>query len=216
MNRASPREASARRERLTGRITGWKDDRGFGFITAVGGSQTFVHISAFASRDRRPCENDLVTYALATDPQGRPRAVRVQFVGDSGTRRIGSGPLVYAIAAATSFVGLLGIAVALGVFPSQLLALYAAASVVAFVMYWNDKTAARTARWRTPESTLHVVGLLGGWPGALIAMQVLRHKSSKPSFQGVFWATVVANCGALVWLKSADGARFLESVLGAT
>ncbi len=215
MNRASPREASARRERLTGRITEWKDDRGFGFITAVGGSQTFVHISAFASRNRRPCENDLVTYALATDPKGRPRAVGVQFVGNPRARPIGSGP-VYAIAAATSFVGFLGITVVRGVFPSQLLALYAAGSVVAFLMYWNDKTAARTARRRTPESTLHVVGLLGGWPGALVAMQVLRHKSSKPSFQAVFWATVVANCGALVWLKSADGARFLASVLGAT
>jgi len=58
--------------RRKGRITGWKDDRGFGFIIpATGGSQTFVHISSFANRNRRPSENDLVTYTLAADPKGR-------------------------------------------------------------------------------------------------------------------------------------------------
>jgi uncharacterized membrane protein YsdA (DUF1294 family)/cold shock CspA family protein len=202
--------------RHKGRITGWKDDRGFGFITpAAGGSQAFVHISSFANRNRRPSENDLVTYALAADPKGRPQAVQVQFVGDPARRATDSWPVVYAIAVAMSFIGLLGITVVLGIFPLHLLVLYAAASVVAFVMYWNDKAAARAARWRTPESTLHVVGLLGGWPGALVAMQVFRHKSNKPSFRAVFWATVAANCAALAWLKSAQGARFLESVLGA-
>ncbi len=115
---------------------------------------------------------------------------------------------------ATTFLALLAVAVVLRVFPAHLFVLYVAASVAAFVMYWRDKSAARAAGWRTPEGTLHLVGILGGWPGALVAMQVFRHKSSKQSFRTVFWATVIVNCGALAWLKSASGARVLESILG--
>jgi uncharacterized membrane protein YsdA (DUF1294 family) len=66
-----------------------------------------------------------------------------------------------------------------------------------------DKSAARRDRWRTRESTLHLLGAIGGWPGALAAQQLLRHKSAKPSFQGVFWLTVVANVGAVGWLALA-------------
>jgi uncharacterized membrane protein YsdA (DUF1294 family) len=47
---------------------------------------------------------------------------------------------------------------------------------------------------------LHVVALFGGWPGALIAQGVFRHKSTKEEFQTVFWTTVVLNCAALLWL----------------
>jgi uncharacterized membrane protein YsdA (DUF1294 family) len=114
---------------------------------------------------------------------------------------------------ATTFFALVGTAIALKVFPVDVFVFYAAVSVIAFVMYWRDKSAARTSRRRTPESTLHTIGLLGGWPGSLIAMQVFRHKSAKPSFRAVFWGTVALNCGALAWLTSASGARFLGSLL---
>ena len=43
--------------------------------------------------------------------------------------------------------------------------------------------------------TLHGLSLIGGWPGALIAQQVLRHKSRKEEFRFVFWLTVVINVG---------------------
>jgi uncharacterized membrane protein YsdA (DUF1294 family)/cold shock CspA family protein len=201
--------------RHKGRISSWKDDRGFGFITSsTGGSQTFVHISSFANRSRRPSETDLVTYTLAADPKGRARAVQVQFVADAPRRTPGNRPVVYAIVAATTFLGLLGTAVAFEVLPGEVFGFYAVASVVAFLMYWHDKSAARTSRWRTPESTLHTAGLLGGWPGSLVAMQVFRHKSGKPSFRTVFWGTVAVNCGVLGWLMSASGAKFLGSLLG--
>jgi uncharacterized membrane protein YsdA (DUF1294 family)/cold shock CspA family protein len=199
--------------RHKGRISGWKDDRGFGFITSsTGGNQTFVHISSFANRSRRPSENDLVTYTLAADSKGRARAVQVEFVGHPA-RRMHNRPLVPAFVIATTFFALVGTAIALEVFPAEVLVFYAAVSVVAFVMYWHDKSAARVSRRRTPESTLHTIGLLGGWPGSLIAMHVFRHKSAKPSFRAVFWGTVVVNCGALAWLTSASGARFIESLL---
>ena len=63
-----------------------------------------------------------------------------------------------------------------------------------------DKAAARQGRWRTPESTLHTLALVGGWPGALVAQRVFRHKTTKQPFRTIFWFTVVANCAALAWL----------------
>ncbi len=87
-----------------------------------------------------------------------------------------------------------------GRLPIAILVCYAAASIVAFMMYALDKSAAIKHHWRTRESTLHMIALFGGWPGALVAQRLLRHKSAKTSFQVIFWITVVLNCGALVWI----------------
>ena len=70
------------------------------------------------------------------------------------------------------------------------LAAYGVVSVLAFFLYWSDKRKARTDSWRTPENILHAVELAGGWPGALIAQQVFRHKTRKVSFQILFWVIV--------------------------
>ncbi|MBL8421498.1 MAG: DUF1294 domain-containing protein, partial [Dechloromonas sp.] len=69
---------------------------------------------------------------------------------------------------------------------------------------------------RTAESTLHLLSLVGGWPGALVAQNRLRHKSRKASFLVAFWATVMLNCGFLGWLLTAHGGRVLRMVLGTT
>ena len=70
------------------------------------------------------------------------------------------------------------------------LAAYGVVSVLAFFLYWADKRKARADAWRTPENILHAVELAGGWPGALIAQQVFRHKTRKVSFQVLFWMIV--------------------------
>lgn len=77
-------------------------------------------------------------------------------------------------------------------------AVYLAMSAVAFFLYWRDKRQARSNGWRTPEKILHGVELLGGWPGALIAQQVFRHKTRKLSFQLVFWLIVLLH--QVVWV----------------
>jgi uncharacterized membrane protein YsdA (DUF1294 family) len=84
--------------------------------------------------------------------------------------------------------------------PTVVAAIYVAVSGIAFVSYALDKSAARRGRWRTPEATLHLLALAGGWPGALAAQTLLRHKTRKLSFQVVFWATVLINAGLLAWL----------------
>lgn len=66
-----------------------------------------------------------------------------------------------------------------------------ALSVLAFLAYGSDKRRAEAEKRRVPEATLHVVALLGGWPGAFLAQQAFRHKTSKLSFQFVFWIIVL-------------------------
>ncbi len=104
-----------------------------------------------------------------------------------------------------SFIVLLSGAVLTGVFPMVVAIAYLAMSLITFVAYASDKSAAESARWRTQESTLHMFGLVGGWSGAILAQQLLRHKSNKREFQTVFWMTVMLNSGALMWLALPDG-----------
>ena len=65
-----------------GKITDWKDDRGFGFITPNGGgAPVFLHISAFKRGQRRPTGNELVTYELFNDAKKGLRAQNAEFFG---------------------------------------------------------------------------------------------------------------------------------------
>ena len=84
--------------------------------------------------------------------------------------------------------------------PLWTLAALAALNIVTLWMYAADKNAARAGRWRIPESNLHLLSLLGGWPAAWLAQQNMRHKSSKKEFRTVYWLTIVLHCGALAWL----------------
>nr|WP_277608437.1 DUF1294 domain-containing protein [Microbulbifer elongatus] len=86
-------------------------------------------------------------------------------------------------------------------------------SLIAYLVYYFDKSAARRGGWRTKESSLHLLSLLGGWPGALLAQQRFRHKTRKQPFRFIFWLTVLANLGALIWLHTEDGADFLHRLL---
>ena len=92
------------------------------------------------------------------------------------------------------------ILIALGPARLALLGACTVLSVTSFVMYGLDKAAAQRGTRRTPEATLHLVSLAGGWPGALLARHVFRHKTRKQPFRAVFWCTVAANLGVLVWL----------------
>ena len=84
--------------------------------------------------------------------------------------------------------------------PLWTLAALAALNVVTLWMYAADKNAARAGRWRIPESNLHLLSLLGGWPAAWLAQQSMRHKSSKAEFRAVYWVTIVLHCGTLAWV----------------
>lgn len=81
-------------------------------------------------------------------------------------------------------------------------AIYLIASVVTFVAYGWDKLKASRGGWRVAEQTLHLMELLGGWPGALAGQSLFKHKRSKRSYMRVFWAIVtlhVIGWGVAAW-----------------
>lgn len=180
--------------RRLGRIVRWKPDKGYGFIaTADGEPQVFVHLRALDRALLPPRTGTVVSFVVTTDKQGRPRAEGVGPVHRQVRRNSAFGAGFVAAAV------LLALAVLCWarVLPWATLWLYLGASLVALAAYAADKSAAVAGEWRTPESTLHLLALLGGWPGALYAQQRLRHKTRKPSFRACFWATVVINLAAL-------------------
>ena len=159
----------------------------------------FAHVSAFP-RGQRPVRGCEVTYAVLRDERNRARASEVRYVADvpAAGRASDSGILV-ALGVATLFFALLAGLVVLNDLPVLLLASYGLFSGVAFLVYGADKSAAQKGRRRTSESTLHTVDVVGGWPGALVARRVFRHKTTKQPFRTIFWVTVAANCAALAW-----------------
>ena len=198
--------------RFQGKITNWNDEKGFGFVEPNGGgTRAFVHIKSFVSRSRRPMEGDVIIYELAQDHKSRFTAQNVKLAnenrGKPANKPKGKGTAAPLFAVLFCFM-LFTLAIT-GKAPLVLPALYIGLSLITFIAYAIDKSAAQNNRWRTQESTLHLLSLLGGWPGALYAQRRLRHKSVKQEFQSVFWLTIVVNCGALVWLISSERARQL-------
>jgi uncharacterized membrane protein YsdA (DUF1294 family) len=112
-------------------------------------------------------------------------------------RQIPRSGIAVPIAFAISFLAALAALAVVGWLEMHWLALYYVASIITYGVYVQDKTAAQNAGRRIPESTLHLMSLLGGWPGALVAQVHLRHKTRKPSFLIGYWFTVIVNCIAL-------------------
>ncbi|MDJ0740624.1 MAG: cold shock and DUF1294 domain-containing protein [Gammaproteobacteria bacterium] len=202
--------------RTKGRITSWNDAKGYGFITPLaGGERTFMHIKALANRARRPAVGDIVTYTLSADARGRPRADAAVIAGVAHAARPNRRPGTLPQLAAVAFLVLVAGAAAVSAVPLPVLAIYVAVSVITIAAYALDKMAAKQGDWRTSESTLHLLALAGGWPGALIAQGRLRHKTRKQPFRAIFWVTVILNCAAFVWLLTPDGASAWRSIASA-
>ena len=81
---------------------------------------------------------------------------------------------------------------------------YALMSAISFSLYGLDKRSSTRGGWRTSEARLHLIELLGGWPGALLAQRVFRHKTRKMSFLVVFYLATAVNLAVLGWLLFAD------------
>jgi len=195
--------------RFEGTLQSWNDDRGFGFITpTLGGQEIFVHVTAFATRSGRPQPGQRVSFEVELNPQGKKRARKVEPIRVARVRPQTPSSVQWGTATLFAIPVFLVLYLAAGVFwkaPAWIALVYLALSVFTFLAYWHDKTAATHGERRTPESTLHMLALAGGWPGALLAQQFLRHKSAKAEFRSVFWATAVLNVAAFLFACSPSG-----------
>jgi uncharacterized membrane protein YsdA (DUF1294 family)/cold shock CspA family protein len=194
--------------RFGGIVKSWIDDRGFGFIEAdQGGQEVFVHIKAFPARAGRPQLNQRVTFEIELNREGKKRAKNVEVTRPARAQKLrqNNNPAQWGTAslfAIPAFILVYFVVTLMWRVPSWFAALYVVASVICFGAYAADKSAAVSGNWRIAESTLLLFGLVGGWPGAIVAQQVLRHKSNKASFRSAFWGTVVLNVVAFVAVNS--------------
>ncbi len=97
------------------------------------------------------------------------------------------------------FLLAVGIGAYAAVIPISLMTGYLAVSMMTFLFYAWDKAAARSRRRRTPERFLHLLAVVGGWPGAMLAQQWLHHKTIKRRFRLFFWLSVVVNIALVVY-----------------
>lgn len=197
--------------RFDGVIRSWNDERGFGFIEpTLGGQEIFVHIKAFPRGATRSTIGQRVSFEVELGPQGKKRARKVEVIrptrvsfrarnntpAEWGTATLFAIPLFLVVYVVADFLWRL---------PTWFALVYLVVSAVTFLAYAFDKSSARRGAWRRRESTLHALAVAGGWPGALLAQQFLRHKSAKAEFRSIFWGTVAVNIVAFVALCSPVG-----------
>ncbi len=208
--------------RFEGTLKSWNDDRGLGLLAAdQGGQDIVVQQDALVRLDEKPRVGQRFSFEiepafggikraknLAGMPRNRGSALRRRQSSrrPAGPREVGLKALLVVPAFALIFLAV-SIYWRIDVWVA---ALYALASIVTFLAYASDKTAAVEGRGRTSEFFLLMLGLVGGWPGAVLAQQALRHKTRKASFQTLFWLTVSVNVLAFFTLASPLGAAFVH------
>ncbi|AGU49507.1 cold-shock DNA-binding domain-containing protein [Variovorax paradoxus B4] len=210
-----------------GRLVRWEAERGFGFIRSPEVSaDVFVHLRDFLDRQLKPQvgmelsfdeihvggkgPRAMVVHAVgAAQPRARRPSVSPQArrtAADPGRRRETVAPSSFSSSSSSmlpigvlilGYAGLLGYGVWTARLPPIALGVLLLVSLLTFAVYGFDKSAAQAGRWRTAESTLHLLSLAGGWPGAWCAQRLFRHKSRKASFMAAYWATVLLNIAAL-------------------
>jgi uncharacterized membrane protein YsdA (DUF1294 family)/cold shock CspA family protein len=197
--------------KLKGKIISWNANKAFGFITPNGGGDDiFIHKSALSNKDRQPQIHDEIMFSVVKDKQGRYCAQTANFSGERIKTKKAKRSHNFSIVLSLLFSALLTCGYFINYFPKNLLFYYVGLSIISFIVYALDKSKAQRDAWRISESTLHFLALFGGWPGAAIAQQTLRHKSKKKRFRVIFWFTVITNSAALYWLTTPQGEFILK------
>jgi uncharacterized membrane protein YsdA (DUF1294 family)/cold shock CspA family protein len=208
--------------RKQGSVIRWDDARGFGFIrSATSTSDVYFHVRDFRGAAlERPRHGLAVTFEEIHIGGKGPRAMAVQAAGSptsatgaaarpASNRRPGrqrehshkgSGAAI-GVPLMIAYFASVGWGVWVHRLPWWALVASLLLNAATFFAYMQDKYAATQRAWRIKEDTLHLWSLVGGWWGAWLAQQAIRHKSNKRSFQSTYWVTVVAHCGAVAaWL----------------
>lgn len=203
--------------KFQGTLCNWNDERGFGFIKPDGGGQDiFVNVKAFPRGQGRPADGARLSFQIETGAEGKKRAAAVAYLAakgamvSSGTRSVERAGPPWPVLSAVTLMGFpllyLWGWLAWGVSWYVLLA-YTLLSLVTYFTYMMDKDAAAQKAWRVSEANLHMLALAGGWPGATLAQQFLRHKSKKMEFRFLHWLVTSINIAAFAYLAQTGALR---------
>jgi uncharacterized membrane protein YsdA (DUF1294 family)/cold shock CspA family protein len=178
----------------SGVVVSFDHRKGFGFIRSPDFREdVFVHVEEVDGR--APLKSGQRVQFVARDTERGLRATRVVpgSVGLSPTMAAG-GFLVAVLVAVTGALHKVGL--------GWVGAYLGAIGVATWASFAWDKRQAGLEGRRVRESVLLGLSLLGGSPAAAVAMFMLRHKTSKPSFKMKFALVLVAQAVAIVgwWL----------------
>lgn len=200
--------------RETGVVKAWNPDRGFGFVQREDAPDLFLHIKAFPRGAAEPAVGDEVTFEVEVQPDGKPRAAQARHAEEPYVPPVRPTSPVIGTLAILAFAAIYSLVeVYWGPVPLWVLFVYLGVSAITFGAYAIDKSAARFKQRRVAETSLILLGMVGGWPGAILAQQLLRHKTTKQSFRAVFWASVLINVFVFVALNAPGVAQSLAEVL---
>ncbi|WP_339389539.1 DUF1294 domain-containing protein [Vibrio neptunius] len=181
---------------IQGTISEWHDTKGYGYISVDDqDAQIKFHLCDLEAYGHPPRISERVQFRLAKDDQGGIRAVNIE-------RQL---VFNFSLAIAIWFLTTLVASVLILDYPPLSLVLYIALSTIAYIVYALDKQALHTGGWCVPSLTFHVLNLVGGWPGALLAQSVLHHKYNDIGFKSLFWVTLCANFGLFCWTLTKQG-----------
>ena len=175
----------------TSQLIEWYEDRGFGFIANEGeDGRIFLHSRELSNGHTPPSPGDSIAFVMGSDPQGRPQAVQATNLSSTSKMTMGNWAtlLILLVLPITAFFK---ISIPVEFYWTAVIA--PIASLVTYVFYSRDKKMAVTGGFRISELRLHVLELIGGWPGAFIAQRCFRHKCSKGSYKFIFWVIVLGH-----------------------
>lgn len=197
-----------------GRVSHWDAAKGLGFVVPDAGGERLVLRRAdlqgrlqargnpevgepvrYTSRDGQA--RAVHSLRPSAPPPGRPVVVPRRSAGPNSARLL----------VIPAFGLLLGALQMTWPLPRIVPTLYGALSMALFIVYGLDKWAAKRGGARVAETSLHLIALMGGWPGALLGQQVFRHKTAKPAFLRWTWAMAAFNLLALVWIVTPAGVQ---------
>ncbi len=179
-----PRPSLTPQQFQEARVTHWDTRKGFGYL-GEGRDRIFLHRRDFVRWQGPPAVGDRIRFIAGTDGSGRRCATQAEFM--RLLPRIQLGPVFLL---ALLLIVPLTAAWVYGLTSLPWLGIFTFINLITWLCYAADKRRAQAGQWRIPESTLHLMEVAAGWPAALLAQRWLRHKSTKNSYQTVFWLIV--------------------------